>query len=59
MFRGVTIQANYAINGPKGLGPLEKWKKRRSEAMPKFFIVMCICGIFATGKCIAGHSLGA
>ena len=27
--------------------------------MPKFLIVMCICGIFATVKCIAGHSLGA
>ena len=27
--------------------------------MPKFLIVMCICGIFATAKCIAGHSLGA
>ena len=27
--------------------------------MPEFLIVMCICGIFATVKCIAGHSLGA
>ena len=27
--------------------------------MTKFLIVMCICGIFATVKCIAGHSLGA
>ena len=27
--------------------------------MPKFLIVMCICGIFATVKCIAEHSLGA
>ena len=27
--------------------------------MLKFLIVMCICGIFATVKCIAGHSLGA
>ena len=27
--------------------------------MPKFLIVMCTCGIFATVQCIAGHSLGA
>ena len=27
--------------------------------MPKFLIVMCIYGIFATVKYIAGHSLGA
>ena len=27
--------------------------------MPKFLIAMCICGIFATAKCIAGPSLGA
>ena len=27
--------------------------------MHKFLIVMCICGIFATVKCIAGHSLSA
>ena len=27
--------------------------------MPKFLIVMCICDIFSTAKCIAGHSLGA
>ena len=27
--------------------------------MLKFLIVMCICGIFATVKCIAGHSLDA
>ena len=27
--------------------------------MPKSLIVMCICGIFATVKCIAGLLLGA
>ena len=27
--------------------------------MPKYLIVMCICGMFATIKCIGGHSLGA
>ena len=34
-------------------------KKRRRKAMPNFFILMCICGIFSTVKCIVGHSLGA
>ena len=24
-FGGITIQANYAIDGPKVLGPLERW----------------------------------
>ena len=32
--------------------PLEK--KRRPEAMPKFLIVMCICGIFATVTVLRG-----
>ena len=32
-------------------------KNRRTEAMPKFLIVMCICGIFATVTVL--HSLGA
>ena len=27
---------------------LKNQKKNRPEAMPKFLIVMCICGIFAT-----------
>ena len=40
------------------LDPLVE-KKQGPEAMPKFLIVMCIYGVYATVSVLWGHSLGA